>query len=285
MLDTPIGTVKGRMRLGLEKMRGQLGGLAEAMHEPPAPTATTRGAYVLGALPDDEHAALRGAPARAATSAGARSPTCRSRPTRCRWPRCRSSRRRSCSDRIMSVVRSEAELLRAAGRAPTSPTRRRAAQAPRRTAALAAAPCARCRPRWPPALLVAAGVIGGVVLPGGDDTQHRHRHGQIASAPAARASLQLSDDATARRCAGMPPPPSGKVYQVWLKRAEPGPGADDGAVPHRPGRQRRRRDPAGRLKGVDQVLVTAEPDGGSMEPTSAPVIVASRGLTGALRAG
>ena len=31
MLDTPIGTVKGRMRLGLEKLRGQLGGLAEAM--------------------------------------------------------------------------------------------------------------------------------------------------------------------------------------------------------------------------------------------------------------
>jgi RNA polymerase sigma-70 factor, ECF subfamily len=31
MLDTPIGTVKGRMRLGLEKLRGQLGGLAEVM--------------------------------------------------------------------------------------------------------------------------------------------------------------------------------------------------------------------------------------------------------------
>ena len=29
MLDTPVGTVKGRMRLGLEKMRGQLGALAE----------------------------------------------------------------------------------------------------------------------------------------------------------------------------------------------------------------------------------------------------------------
>ena len=28
MLDTPIGTVKGRMRLGLEKMRAQLGGLS-----------------------------------------------------------------------------------------------------------------------------------------------------------------------------------------------------------------------------------------------------------------
>jgi RNA polymerase sigma-70 factor (ECF subfamily) len=30
MLDTPIGTVKGRMRLGLDKMRGQLGGMAGA---------------------------------------------------------------------------------------------------------------------------------------------------------------------------------------------------------------------------------------------------------------
>ena len=31
MLDAPIGTVKGRMRLGLEKMRGQLGGMREVM--------------------------------------------------------------------------------------------------------------------------------------------------------------------------------------------------------------------------------------------------------------
>ena len=30
MLDTPIGTIKGRMRLGLQKMRGELNGLAEA---------------------------------------------------------------------------------------------------------------------------------------------------------------------------------------------------------------------------------------------------------------
>ncbi|HWC27871.1 MAG TPA: sigma-70 family RNA polymerase sigma factor [Solirubrobacteraceae bacterium] len=31
MLDTPVGTVKGRMRLGLEKMRAQLGGLREVL--------------------------------------------------------------------------------------------------------------------------------------------------------------------------------------------------------------------------------------------------------------
>ena len=29
MLETPIGTVKGRMRLGLEKLRGQLGDFGE----------------------------------------------------------------------------------------------------------------------------------------------------------------------------------------------------------------------------------------------------------------
>ena len=31
MLETPIGTVKGRMRLGLEKLRSQLGGIHEAI--------------------------------------------------------------------------------------------------------------------------------------------------------------------------------------------------------------------------------------------------------------
>src|SRR5256714_565144 len=31
MLDAPVGTIKGRMRLGLEKLRGSLGGLREAM--------------------------------------------------------------------------------------------------------------------------------------------------------------------------------------------------------------------------------------------------------------
>jgi DNA-directed RNA polymerase specialized sigma24 family protein len=31
MLQAPIGTVKGRMRLGLEKLRAQLGGLREVM--------------------------------------------------------------------------------------------------------------------------------------------------------------------------------------------------------------------------------------------------------------
>jgi hypothetical protein len=180
-------------------------------------------------------------------------------------------------DRIMAVVRSEAELRVAAdaraeepGAVPAAPP----AQEPRRrrrwslslrplTAAIAAS------------ALVAAGVIGGIVLTGGESSKTITGTVQIASAPTARASLVLSDDATKLQVRNMPPPPSGKVYQVWLKRPneDPAPttalfrvdpkGSADVEVQH------------GRLKGVDQVLVTAEPDGGSMKPTSNPVIVAS----------
>jgi anti-sigma factor RsiW len=67
------------------------------------------------------------------------------------------------------------------------------------------------------------------------------------------------------------PPPAGKIYQVWLARGtrppQPTPalfsvntsGAGDVDVP-------------GSLNGVDQVLVTPEPAGGSQAPTHAPVI-------------
>ncbi len=69
------------------------------------------------------------------------------------------------------------------------------------------------------------------------------------------------------------PPPSGKIYEVWLVRGKRAPqptnalfdvnadGNGDVDVP-------------GSLKGVDQVLVTPEPAGGSKVPTHTPVIAA-----------
>ena len=98
---------------------------------------------------------------------------------------------------------------------------------------------------------------------------------QIASAPAARASLQLSDDATKLQVRRMPPPPAGKVYQVWLKRPNQDPAPTTALFRTDPKGSADVEIQRGRLKGVEQVLVTAEPDGGSMKPTSAPVIVAS----------
>jgi anti-sigma-K factor RskA len=71
----------------------------------------------------------------------------------------------------------------------------------------------------------------------------------------------------------LPPPPPGKVYEVWLQHGNEPPqptkilfnvtseGKSDVGI-------------AGDLKGVTKVLVTAEPNGGTMAPTSQPVIEA-----------
>jgi anti-sigma-K factor RskA len=72
---------------------------------------------------------------------------------------------------------------------------------------------------------------------------------------------------------GFSPPPAGLIYEVWLKRPgrPPAPtrvlfsvtnqGAGDIGVP-------------AALNGVNELLVTPEPDGGSEVPTHPPVIVA-----------
>jgi hypothetical protein len=174
----------------------------------------------------------------------------------------------------MTIVRSEAELLGAAEARADEPAAAPTAGAPRR------------RRRWslslrplPAAMaasaLVAAGVVGGIVLTGGSDTKTVTGTVQIASAPAARASLQLSDDATKLQVRRMPPPPAGKVYQVWLKRPNQDPAPTTALFRTDPSGSADVEIQRGRLEGVDQVLVTAEPDGGSMKPTSDPVIVAS----------
>jgi anti-sigma-K factor RskA len=178
-------------------------------------------------------------------------------------------------ERIMAVVRSEAELLTAAGARADEPEGV-PARAPRRRGW-----------RWPvfslrplPAalaagVLVAAGVVGGVVLSGGSDTSTVTGTVRIASAPTARAALKLSDDASKLQVRHMPPPPSGKVYQVWLKRPNQDPAPTTALFRTDANGSADVEIQRGRLKGIEQVLVTAEPDGGSMAPTSDPVIVAS----------
>jgi anti-sigma-K factor RskA len=166
-------------------------------------------------------------------------------------------------DRIMTAIGAESEPLGARERAP----RRRWWRPP--ALALRPLPIA-----LGVAVLIAVGVAGGVLLSGGDNTRTVQGTVLVASAPKAQAALALSDKASKLTVSGMPPPPSGKVYQVWLKRPAQDPtptralfrvdtrGRADVEIQH------------GRLKGIEQVLVTAEPDGGSQAPTSNPVIAA-----------
>ena len=231
------------------------------------------GSYVLHALPDDEHERFE---PHLATCAECRREVADLQVAADTLPLAavQVDPPPELRDRIMTIVRSEAELLSAADARAEEPAVAAAAQAPRR------------RRRWslslrplPAAMaataLVAAGVIGGIVLTGGNDTRTVTGTVQIASAPAARASLQLSDDATKLQVRRMPPPPAGKVYQVWLKRPNQDPAPTTALFRTDANGSADVEIQRGRLKGVDQVLVTAEPDGGSMAPTSAPLIVAS----------
>jgi hypothetical protein len=116
--------------------------------------------------------------------------------------------------------------------------------------------------------------IGVVELAGGGSSGGGARIIQASVSPAsASAQLRLASGHGELVVQRMPAPPGGHIYEVWLKRGEHVPtptralfsvtaaGAGDVAVP-------------GDLRGVTEVLVTAEPDGGSAVPTSAPVITA-----------
>jgi anti-sigma-K factor RskA len=163
-------------------------------------------------------------------------------------------------DRVISTVRSEAELRTAGSGQPSLMRRRPARRLPWRLsfASLAA---------------TAAGVVIAVLLVGGGSGSSTRVIRAQVSAPAASATLRLSSGRGTLVLAGMPKTPPGKVYEVWLKRSgSPQPtdalftvssaGTATVGVP-------------GSLAGVKAVLVTAEPAGGSRVPTSAPVIQAT----------
>jgi anti-sigma-K factor RskA len=161
--------------------------------------------------------------------------------------------------RVMSVVNSEAELLRAAGPQadrpePAKPRRRR---------------------QWftwvGAAGLVAAGAIVAVIAIGTGGTSVQISHG--TSVYGASVQLRQSGGRAELDIAHMPPPPAGHIYQVWLERGSQPPVPTDAlfgvsragtasvAVP-------------GDLHGVGHVLVTYEPPGGSPngKPSEAPVV-------------
>jgi hypothetical protein len=169
--------------------------------------------------------------------------------------------------RIMAVVESEAELLAAAGRRADEPEPKPVAAPRRRFGGWRLRPAVAALGA---AALLAVGVVAGVLLPGGDGART-----VVASstAPGAHVELEIGDDGATLVARDMPAPPQGRIYQVWLKRpgADPEPtsvlwstrsdGSAEVAVP-------------GSLDGVEAVLVTDEPEGGSDVPSKAPVITA-----------
>ena len=237
ILDAPVGTVKGRMRLGLEKLRNRLRLLE--MHAAMSAArdhdrwADSLGAWLLGALPEDE---ARGLPAPTSSRLRGlprgRASRCASPPTRCPPRRRRARRRPRSRARIMAVVEREAALLR----------RRRAGGRPRATPGAAAG--SPRSPGWPlrPALALALAAAAA-------RRRRRRRRCSAATAfdqdardvvarrsspsSAARAPRSRSTTATAGSSASeLPAPPAGRVYQVWLDKGGKVARADHGALLH-----------------------------------------------------
>jgi len=168
--------------------------------------------------------------------------------------------------RIMAIVESEAQLLAAAGRdadAPPVPARRERRWTGWFMRPGVALACA--------AVLLVLGGVGGALLAGGGE-EARTVTAQ-AEPNGADVRLEIGDDGATLVARDMPAPPAGRIYQVWIKRPgqDPQPtsvlwsvrgdGSAEVAVP-------------GSLDGVEAVLVTDEPQGGSDAPTRTPVISA-----------
>ena len=178
----------------------------------------------------------------------------------------------------MAVVNSEAELLAAAGPEADRPPRPVQARAPglRERIGWAGFSLRPAVAALAAGFLVAVGVAGALVATRGDGTRTVPAAVKIASAPNAGATLVTDRDGHSQlRVRNMPPAGTARVYQVWLKRR--------GQTARRPRRRCSRSTAPGHAdvtvpentKGTEELLVTREPDGGSQQPTSAPVIIAT----------
>jgi hypothetical protein len=111
--------------------------------------------------------------------------------------------------------------------------------------------------------------LGAVVFGGGNG-----RTVPVESTiPQAKAELEVNGDTATLVANGLPLPPAGKTYMVWLSR--PGHAPEPTSALFTP-----RRDGSatasvtGDLKDVDAVLVNIEPVGGSTTPTSDVLLTA-----------
>jgi anti-sigma-K factor RskA len=179
-------------------------------------------------------------------------------------------------DRLMETVRAEAEVLSAAGPAADRPRpeRRRSALSFGRPLAVAGAAAA---------LVLGVALGFGIGTATNDEQTKTQTVVQVrtvqarvdaAAAPRGTAVIVVRDGVATLRVRGLPAPPSGKVYEVWLlRRGAAAPSPTDALFSVSTRGSGRVALPS--VRGVEAVLVTAEPDGGSQAPTSQPFINAA----------
>ncbi len=169
-------------------------------------------------------------------------------------------------DRVMSVVRGEAELLAAAGAAADRPAPRasRRFSFGRLNPAIAGAFAA---------VLLAVGLGVGALLSSGPDSSCTTRAASVAPA-GANVDLKVCDGSATLALSGLEAPPKDRIYELWLDdpRDRQGP-RPAGLFSVRDGRA---SVDVGKLDGPRTVLVTHEPlPNGSEIPTRTPIVKVS----------
>ena len=123
------------------------------------------------------------------------------------------------------------------------------------------------------ALLASGATYAGVELTRSRAQPHERVVRASVAGPGASAVVRVRSGRAELILRGMPAPPAGKVYEVWLAREGHAPAATS-ALFDVAGDGSAAVDVPGDLRGVSEVLVTPEPRGGSARPTHAPVISA-----------
>ena len=225
--------------------------------------ADAAGAYALGALPPGEVEAYE---AHLRVCAACRAELDELMPAVAALPASVPPRRApdELRVRIMADVNREAELLRAAGPEADRPERARRERRRFRWGA-----------RWAvPAFVAAALAVGFVV--GEVVSQPSGRTVELAAtgaASAAHAQLTIEDGHATLAADHLPPPPKGRVYQVWLKPRDGKPVPTSSLFVPRADGTAEVAVPASAAE-MDLVMVNTEPPGGSQTPTTNPVLTA-----------
>ncbi|MEA2192264.1 MAG: hypothetical protein QOI73_2385 [Solirubrobacteraceae bacterium] len=171
-------------------------------------------------------------------------------------------------NRVMSVVRAEAELLSASGAAADRP-------APRSSRGWRLG-FGRLNPAMAgafAAVLIAVGLGIGALLRSGPDSSCTTRAASLAPA-GSNVDLKVCDGSATLALAGLAAPPKDRIYELWLDdpRDRQGP-RPAGLFSVRDGRA---SVDVGKLDGPRTVLVTHEPlPNGSEIPTRTPIVKVS----------
>jgi anti-sigma-K factor RskA len=119
------------------------------------------------------------------------------------------------------------------------------------------------------------GVVAGVALNGGGESSPEGPTRQVvtgSSTIGADAVMVASDGTGTLKMSNLKPPDEDQVYQAWIQRGQEIVPTESLFVPNRKGSAVASIPD---MSGVTAVMISAEPKGGSKQPTTAPVITVS----------